>query len=144
MLLRAGIGHAGHAVLVPFLHVAPPLTQPAHSGALADPPDKPTGDSAPGVAQLPDEERRKLFDLPPAPPAASAMPPAAAAAAGAANASFLELDYERAAATASARLPGKVVKTIRVRGIVALLRIALFTIVVTTFALWGLRFVYRY
>ena len=110
---------------------------------MAEPPDKPTNDSAPRVLQLPDEERRKLFDLPPV-PASTTAPPLHASAPGGSNASFLELDYERSSATASARLPGRVVQTIRVRGIAPLVRIVLFTVVVTTAALWVLRFVYRF
>ena len=93
------------------------------------------------VQKLPDEERRKLFDLPPAATPATAPPPPRPAGQ---DASFLELDYERANTTASNRAPGKVVQTIRVRGIAALVRIAVFTAAVTTLTLWVIRFVYRY
>lgn len=109
---------------------------------MADPPDKPTPapESAPDdggtVAPLPDEERRKLFDLPAATPVTARPAPRPAGQ----DPSFLELDDVRGNTTASSRAPGKVVQTIRVRGIAALV----FTAAVTTVTLWVICFVYRY
>lgn len=94
------------------------------------------------VAPLSEEERRKLFDLPV--PAASASTPPPLPTAAAEGASFLELDYERAHTTASNRAGGKVVQTIRIRGISAVVRIAVFTTAVTTLVLIALRFAYRF